>query len=66
MDSSVGTPEEGHSTACRTEQNESLEVVTFELGLKGCVGIFQKGEAYLNTCYLLWAKEVDVSGQITF
>lgn len=66
MDGVVGIPEEGHSTACGTEQAESLEVVTFELGLKGCVGIFQKGEVYLNTCYLLWAKEVDVSGQITF
>lgn len=49
-----------------TEQIELSEVLTFELGLKRCVGVFQKGEVYLDTCYLLSSKEVDVIGQIIF
>lgn len=49
-----------------TEGIEFQRWLTFELGLEGYVGVFEKGEVYPDTCYLFWSKEVDINGQITF
>ena len=37
-----GQPRRGTLNCLRDRATESLEVVTFELGLKGCVGIFRR------------------------
>lgn len=42
------------------------EVVTFELGPEGCVGVSQKRKVYPDTCYVLCSKKIDINGQITF
>lgn len=60
---------EEHSTAWRqlgTEGIELSEAVTFELGPEGCVRVFQKGEIYPGTCYVLQSKEVAINGQMIF
>ena len=51
--------EEGHSKAwirLGSEGIELAEIVTFDLGFEGYIGVFQKGEVYADTCHLLCSK----------